>query len=326
MKDFIKFFSIITGLFRSIISILLLLSIGFVIFVDTNLFLASFDLIGINNIGRGILKPLVLAILILAFVINTAISRNIFKAGENGKGHLANVFFGLVFLAIDAFLYFYFREKLLYILIAFSSLLVINSLIGLIANFKGVYNTNIPEKKTEYVEVKTNVSEKEDSESPIRLDFGEAKNDKDEVNLLKKDDTTVDGKTVIRTSQLIKEDTDLGTEAKDTDLIKERNKLINNKESKKDSKETSKIENTAKKDEETTLAAKEAEAKLKTKSPTTLKDVEESKVEEAKKDTNKVVEDKGSKDKTYDPDLADEIKKKEEEKIYTKKNFVKDDN
>ena len=326
MKDFIKFFSIITGLFRSIISILLLLSIGFVIFVDTNLFLASFDLIGINNIGRGILKPLVLAILILAFVINTAISRNIFKAGENGKGHLANVFFGLVFLAIDAFLYFYFREKLLYILIAFSGLLVINSLIGLIANFKGVYNTNIPEKKTEYVEVKTNVSEKEGSESPIRLDFGEAKDDKDEVNILKKDDTTIDGKTVIRTSQLIKEDTDLGTEAKDTDLIEERNKLINNKEIKKDKKETSKIENTAKKDEEPTLAAKEAEEKLKTKSPTTLKDVEEAKVEEARKDTNKVVEDKGSKDKTYDPDLADEIKKKEEEKIYTKKNFVKDDN
>src|SRR5699024_5797327 len=321
MKDFIKFFSIITGLFRSIISILLLLSIGFVIFVDNNIVLAIFYLIVINNIGRGILKPLVLAILILAFVINTAISRNIFKAGENGKGHLANVFFGLVFLAIDAFLYFYLRDKLLYILIAFSGLIVINSLIGLIANFKGVYNTNIPEKKTEYVEVKTNVSEKEDSESPIRLDFGEAKDDKDEVNILKKDDTTIDGKTVIRTSQLIKEDTDLGTEAKDTDLTEERNKLINNKNSKKDSKETSKIEDTAKKDEETTLAAKEAEAKLKTNTPTTLKDVEE-----AKKDINKVVEDKGSKDKTYDPDLADEIKKKEEKKIYTKKNFVKDDN
>ena len=48
MKDFIKFFSIITGLFRSIISILALFAIGFVIFVDNHLFLATVDLLGIK--------------------------------------------------------------------------------------------------------------------------------------------------------------------------------------------------------------------------------------------------------------------------------------
>lgn len=299
MKDFIKFFSIITGLFRSIISIILLFAIGFVIFVDNHLFLATIDLLGINNISGAILKPLALGILILAFVINTAITRNIFKAGENGKAHLANVFFGLIFLACDAFLYFYFRENLLYILFGLNGLIVLNSLIGLIAKFKGVYDTNIPEKNTEYVEVKTGFSENSTTGNPIKLDF---KDDDEKVNIVKKDDTTVDGSTVSRKSQLIKEDTDLGAtkkeESKDNDII-----------IKKDISHDSK-----------TLAEKEAEEKFAKENPTTLLDVEKE-----NKKTNKLVEDKKISEETYNPDLAKDFKKQEEEKIYDKSNFVKNE-
>lgn len=299
MKDFIKFFSIITGLFRSIISIILLFAIGFVIFVDNQLFLATVDLLGINNISGAILKPLALGILILAFVINTAITRNIFKAGENGKAHLANVFFGLIFLACDAFLYFYFRENLLYILFGLNGLIVLNSLIGLIARFKGVYDTNIPEKSTEYVEVKTGFSENSTTSNPIKLDF---KDDDEKVNIVKKDDTTVDGSTVSRKSQLIKEDTDLGAtkkeDSKDNDII-----------IKKDISHDSK-----------TLAEKEAEEKFAKENPTTLLDVEKE-----NKKTNKLVEDKKISEETYNPDLAKDFKKQEEEKIYDKSNFVKNE-
>ena len=80
MKDFIKFFSIITGLFRSTVSILLLFAIGFVVFVDNNLLIAFVDILGVNNISRGLLKPICLFVIILAFVINTTAARNIFKA------------------------------------------------------------------------------------------------------------------------------------------------------------------------------------------------------------------------------------------------------
>lgn len=285
MKDFIKFFSIITGLFRSIISILALFAIGFVIFVDNHLFLATVDLLGINNISSAIIKPLALGVLILAFVINTAITRSIFKAGENGKGHLANVFFGLIFLACDAFLFLYLREKLLYILIGFNGLLVINSLFGLIAKFRGSYNTEIPEKKTEYIEVKTGPSDSNSKEVPIKLDFKED----DNVNIIKKDQTEVDGNIVSKTSQLIKEDTDLGTEVETYD-------------SSEDLK---------------TQAEKDAEEKLAKENPTTLGDIKET-----NKIVNKVVEDKGSSEETYDPDLAADFKKQEEEKIYDKSNFV----
>ena len=285
MKDFIKFFSIITGLFRSIISILLLFSIGFVIFVDNHLFLATVDLLGINNISSAIIKPLALGVLILAFSINTAITRSIFKAGENGKGHLANVFFGLIFLACDAFLFLYLREKLLYILIGFNGLLVVNSLFGLIAKFRGSYNTEIPEKKTEYIEVKTGPSDSNSKEDPIKLDFKED----DNVNIIKKDQTEVDGNIVSKTSQLIKEDTDLGTEVETYD-------------SSEDLK---------------TQAEKDAEEKLAKENPTTLGDIKET-----NKIVNKVVEDKESSEETYDPDLAADFKKQEEEKIYDKSNFV----
>lgn len=285
MKDFIKFFSIITGLFRSIISILLLFSIGFVIFVDNHLFLATIDLLGINNISSAIIKPLALGVFILAFVINTAIARSIFKAGENGKGHLANVFFGLIFLACDAFLYLYLRDKLLYILIGFNGLLVLNSLIGLIAKVRGTYNTEIPEKKTEYIEVKTGSNDSNSKEDPIKLDF----NEDEKVNIIKKDQTEVDGNIVSKTSQLIKEDTALGTE-------------VETYESSEDLK---------------TQAEKDAEKKLAKENPTTLGDIKET-----NKKVNKVVEDMGSSEETYDPDLADDFKKQEEAKIYDKSNFV----
>lgn len=320
MKDFIKFFSIITGLFRSVISILLLLSIGFVIFVDNNLFLATFDLLGINNISAVALKPIALGILIISFVINTVITRSIFKAGENGKSHLANVFFGLLFLAIDAFLYLYFREKLLYILLGFNGLLVLNSLIGLIAKFKGVYNTNIPEKKTEYIEVKTETNDSDKNNNPIKLDF---KDNKDEdVKILEKDNTEIDGKTVIRSSRLIKKDTDLNTNSKPNDFKEERNKLINNEENpevedKTLQKSDAKVLKEKVFEGEKTTAEKEAEEKLGENSPKTLGDVEKE-----NKKVNKVVKDLGNTDDTYDPDLADDFKKHEEAKIYKKSNFV----
>ena len=272
MKDFIKFFSIITGLFRSIISILLLFSIGFVVFVDNHLFLATIDLLGINNISSALAKPLALVVFILSFVINTAITRSIFKASENGNGHLANVFFGLVFLGLDAFLYFYFRDSLIFILVGLNGLVVLNSLIGLIARFRGVYNTGIAETKTEYIEVKTNSSDKDSADSPIKLSFND---DKDDVNILKKDVTEVDGKTVIKTSQLIKEDTELESLSKDEET----------------------------KDYE---------------SPINLNDKEKE-----SKNINRIVEDSGEGDLTYDPDLAEDFKKKEEAKVYTKDNFVK---
>ena len=292
MKDFIKFFSIITGLFRSIISILLLFAIGFIVFVDTNLLLATFDLVGITNISNAFIKPLALTVTIIAFIINTIICRNIFKAGVDGKSHLANLFFGLLFLGVDVFLLFYLREKLLYILVGFNGLLVFNSLLGLIGNFRGIYqDKKEAEKKTEYIEVKSSSSNNKTNGNKISLYFDdEPIEEKEEVNIIKKDDTEVDGKSVIRTSQLIEEDTDLKNEAKEDYQIK------------------NEIEEESLKEVESNPQNEEDLAE----------DIDNKKV-------NKVVEEKVERDTTYDPDLAEDFKKKEDAKIYDKSNFVRDE-
>ena len=291
MKDFIKFFSIITGLFRSIISILLLFAIAFTVFVDTNLLLQTFDLVGITNISAGFIKPLTLAITIIAFLINTIICRNIFKAGVNGKSHLANLFFGLLFLGVDIFLLFYLREKLLYILIGFNGLLVLNSLLGLIGNFRGIYQEKKEaEKKTEYIEVKSSSSNNKNNDNKISLYFDdEASKEKENVNIIKKDETDVDGKAQIKSSQLIKEDTELESQVEDDYQIKDEIEEIaeiseNNNQNEVDFKE-----------------------------------------ENENKKVNKLVEERVDRDQTYDPNLAEDFKKKEDAKVYDKSNFVKDE-
>lgn len=336
MKDFIKFFSIITGLFRSIISILLLFAIGFIVFVDTNLLLATFDLVGITSISAAFIKPLTLAITIIAFVVNTGITRNIFKAGRDGKGHLANLFFGLLFLGIDVFLFFYLREKLLYILIGFNGLLVLNSLLGLIGNFRGIYEGKKEvEKKTEYIEVKTGASNPTYEENPIKLNFkGEAE---EEVNIIKKDDTEVEGESVIRTSQLIEKDTDLTDNEEDYQVKDEIDESKNPKEDKeiedinKDDIKTANdpIDRIEIEDDNTEIIENEDTSSKKIESENDLieeiENQDDSIEKNENKKVNKLVEKRVNTDQTYDPDLAEDFKKKEDAKIYDKSKFIKED-
>ena len=202
MKDFIKFFCIITGLFRSIISILLLFAIGFIVFVDTNLLLGFIDILGYNIFSIATIKPIGLLATGIAFIFNTIISRNIFKSGENGKHHLSNIFFAIIFLAVDALLFLKYREKLIFILIAFNGLIFINSVIGLIAKFNHVYDSGKEktDKKTEYIEVKSNPNSKEVTNDNIKIDF---KSDKEEIAILKKDEEIKNGKVISQASQII---------------------------------------------------------------------------------------------------------------------------
>lgn len=306
MKDLIKFFSIITGLFRSIISILLFFAIGFIVFVDNNLYLAAFDLIGITNIARSILKPLSLILVLIAFIINTIVARNIFKAGENGKSHPSNIFFALIFLAIDGFLLMSFREKLLFILIGLNGLLLLNSLV------EGEKQT-----KTEYIEINQNNTD--NSENLLKSD---------DVKLLKNEEVKFDGETKIKTSQLIDKNTD--SESEDSEK-KDENKI------KLDdvSSDTDKTYENASEEKPLTLADLKKEEvspnnhkESKNKSDdliiteTNLDDLKKKSHEDLK--TNKVIVSDND-DITYDPDLAEDFQKAEDERIYDKSTFVREE-
>lgn len=360
MKDLIKFFSIITGLFRSIISILLFFAVGFIVFVDNNLYLAAFDLIGITSIARSILKPLSLILAIIAFIINTIVARNIFKAGENGKSHPSNIFFALIFLAIDGFLLITFREKLLFILVGFNGLLLLNSLIGLIGKVRGIYGLGTDKQtKTEYIEINQNNTD--NSDHVLKSD---------EVKLLKNEEVKIDGQTKIKTSQLIEKDTESEEKAADNVEVtdseekdsEEKDEVVEKKPVTladiKEQEKAAKIEVPAEEvsknqaldksseiseDEETSeeqqnTAVEEVKA---SNEPVPNEETEENKkaddliiketnLDDLKKKshenlkTNKVIMTDNS-DMTYDPDLAEDFQKAEDERIYDKSTFVKEE-
>lgn len=319
MKDLIKFFSIITGLFRSIISILLFFAIGFIVFVDNNLYLAAFDLIGITNIARSILKPLSLILVLIAFIINTIVARNIFKAGENGKSHPSNIFFALIFLAIDGFLLMSFREKLLLILIGLNGLLLLNSLIGLIGKVRGIYQVEgSKQTKTEYIEI--NQKNTDNSENLLKSD---------DVKLLKSEEVKLDGETKIKTSQLIDKNTDgesEDSEKKDESKVKLDDVSIEaDKTYEKSSEEKSlTLADLKKEQEETPYNHKENKNKSDDLiiTETNLDDLKKKSHEDLK--TNKVIVSDND-DITYDPDLAEDFQKAEDERIYDKSTFVREE-
>ncbi|MDU3211993.1 hypothetical protein [Anaerococcus sp.] len=154
MKDTIKFFSIITGIFRSIMTILFLLGVVFTVLVDVNLLIAFLDLLGFTGISLALVKPIIILGFILLFIVNFVITRHIFKAANTGEYHLSNFVFALLFLSITIFFYVTFRNlttNAIYVLFVLNGILVINSLLGLIARTKGIYaidDNTIIENKT----------------------------------------------------------------------------------------------------------------------------------------------------------------------------------
>lgn len=142
MKDFIKLLSTITGIFRSVVTIIFLLAIAFIVLVDVNLLAASIDIAGFPQISIGLVKPVLIGICALSFIINIIITRNIFKAGSTGRYHMSNLCFGLIFIIIDAFIYLILSQvktPLIFVFMGLNALIVINSILGLTAKSKGHY-------------------------------------------------------------------------------------------------------------------------------------------------------------------------------------------
>ena len=204
MKNLIKFISTITGLFRSVVTILFLLAIAFTILVDINLLYASFDIIGFNFIPKTLIKATLIMIFAIFFILNVIITRHIFRAADNGKYHLSNLLFALIFLALDGFVYISLRNEqkfFVYIFFALNGLIVINSIFGLIAKARGLYvddesieisDESLGENKKEndYIEFEKNIDldeaeENEEEEEKVKIytkDENEEKNSDIETN------------------------------------------------------------------------------------------------------------------------------------------------
>lgn len=160
MKDTVKFFSVVTGIFRSLVTILFLLGIGFTVLVDSSLLVSFLDLLGFDGVSTSFVKPILILLFALLFIVNFIITRNIYKAGNTGDYHLSNFVFGLLFLALTTFFYITFRNlttNLIFVIFALNAILVLNSLLGLIARARGLYSYKAEasenlEKSSNYIE------------------------------------------------------------------------------------------------------------------------------------------------------------------------------
>lgn len=177
MKDFIKFISKVTGIARSVVTILFLLAIFFTGLVSVNLLLAFVDILGFTGLSAAVIKPIFFLIFALMFVINLIITRNIFRAGKTGDHHLSNLVFALLFLALDAFFFVSLKDvnsPLIYVLFVVNGLIVLNSILGLIARARGLYvdyeKVESSPKDIDYIEFDTVTEDEPVDEFKIKVD------------------------------------------------------------------------------------------------------------------------------------------------------------
>lgn len=305
MKDTIKLFSTISGIFRSVVTILLLLGIVFTVLVDVNLLVEFINLLGFDGLSEAIVKPIIIVALSLLFIVNFIITRNIFNAGKTGKYHASNFVFGLLFLAITVLIYISLRNlttNLIYVFFALNGLIVINSILGMIAKAHGKYET----------EVLTSANKQNANDKAIK------KKDYIEFEDINEDDQIEDNVFIINKTI---EDDDL----KNSSKIENENSTYKLSESPEQNKEE------LREDEKKVFesSAKNSE-NLENDTNKNLDKNPEQKTNTSKKDvlikkstTNKISYKDGKDEETYGQSDKGKIKKEKEEKIYSKEEIVK---
>lgn len=294
MKDTVKLFSIITGIYRSLVTILFLLGIGFTILVDTSLLISFLDLLGFQGISASIVKPIFILIFALLFIVNFIITRHIYKAGDTGEYHLSNFVFGLLFLALTIFFYITFRNlttNLIFVLFGLNGLLVLSSLLGLVTKARGLYP----------------IYETKASETKRTNDFIEF----DDVGVEKETNTnnTIGVNNVVENtaeSGVVKEKDDKPLKKAQ---INEETKAIDQNEVAKEAKKA-----------ERKVVEKDQKIVFESNNVATNK----KEVANPKAATNKISYENKDKDGvTYGEDEADKIKKEREDKVFNKDQFTR---
>lgn len=140
MKKTTIFLTTISGIFRSIITILFAFAAIFAGFVDKKLLASFLDIIGLSNISLGFAKPFALIVLISLFLLNLQITRNIFNSGKFGVKIISNIFFASLFVVIDLLILFFVRERLILIPLFLNVLIILSQIMAMATKGKGYYN------------------------------------------------------------------------------------------------------------------------------------------------------------------------------------------
>ncbi|WP_262122980.1 hypothetical protein [Anaerococcus sp. Marseille-Q5996] len=319
MRDTVKFFSVITGFFRSLVTIMFLLGIAFTVLVDTNLLMSFLDLLGFQEIAAGIVKPVFIIIFALLFVVNFIITRHIYKAGITGDYHLSNFVFGLLFLAITGFVFVTFRSfttNLIFVFFALNGLLVLNSMLGLIAKARGQYPAS--EAMTANIENPNDFIEFEDSDNNEQILESKAIGINDVV------ENTGEIK-VIKDNKDKQKIVDRPAEDKKESQSEDVKKTIDNSKEKKQEKEIAKADKKTErkvieKDSKVVFESKKSSVNNKN-NENTIKNSRPVEVKKSK--TNKISYANTDKDgEIYGEDEANKIRKEKDEKVFDKDQFT----
>ncbi|WP_296141623.1 hypothetical protein [uncultured Anaerococcus sp.] len=299
MRDTVKLFSLITGFFRTLVTIIFLLGIGFTILVDTNLLMSILDLVGFQGLSAGIVKPAFIIILALLFVVNFIITRHIYKAGDTGEYHLSNFVFALLFLAITAFVYITFRSlttNLIFVFFALNGLLVLNSLLGLIAKTRGLYqaentNGNNIANPNNYIEFEDEEVENISTDRKA-IGLSDVVGNTEEIKVIKSDQANKEEQSQVST----KKEANIESKTKTQSINKNKDEKV-----------------------------RESDTKMVFESGDNKEDnIKNSKpVEDKKQATNKISYENIDKDgEIYGEDEANKIKKEKDSKVFDKNQFT----
>ncbi len=147
MKKTTRFLTTISGIFRSIITILFAFAAIFAGFVDKKLLASFLDIIGLSGISLAFAKPFALIVLISLFLLNLQITRNIFNSGKFGVKIISNIFFATLFVIIDLLILFFVRERLILIPLVLNVLIILSQIMAMATKGKGYYNIQGQSKK-----------------------------------------------------------------------------------------------------------------------------------------------------------------------------------
>ena len=358
MKDLVKFFSVITGFFRSVITILFLLGIFFVALVDVNLLVAFLDIIGFSGVSVALIKPLLITLCAIFFIINFIITRHIYKAGETGRYHSSNLFFALIFLILTSFAYISlrnFNSTIFYVLFALNGILFVNSILGIISKSRGEYYVPVvetnPQIESDFIDFGETTSEENIIVDKPVVILNNPVDEKIETEVVKKpvDDVKevkeVKKETIIKPSQDSKNISDEVSETKVIDKkgIESQNKRVEVEKNKKlvfgpkddeSKKQTVKetidpqaidgeiVENTEQKD----LKPNAKKVKRVAKKPEPAPNQTNKNVLIERNSTNKVSYSirNLNENETYGDEHSEQIKRQKDEKVFDKSQFIKE--
>lgn len=140
MKKTTRFLTSLSGIFRSIITILFAFAAIFAGFVDKKLLASFLDIIGLSGISLGFAKPFALIVLIALFLLNLQITRNIFNSGKFGVKIISNIFFAGLFVIVDLLILFFIRERLILIPLVLNVIIILSQIMAMATKHKGYYN------------------------------------------------------------------------------------------------------------------------------------------------------------------------------------------